>query len=104
VEPVVKGASSESVKEVGEWLATVRMDGVGLTEMETPCPSEHQRLARLMESIGVEGIDPTQILVVAAAGSHLYNLSLPTSDTDYIVIYRHSTPTLLSSISQLKVI
>ena len=99
------GASSEFVKEeVGEWLATVRMDGVGLTEVEKPRPSDHQQLARLMESIGVEGIDPTQILVVAAAGSHLYNLSLPTSDTDYIVIYRHSTQTLISSIGQLKVL
>ena len=103
VEPVVREASSKSMEEVGEWLATVRMDGIGLREVEKPCPSDHQRLSRLMESIGVKGIEPTQILVVAEAGSHLYNLSLPTSDTDYIVIYRHPTETLISSITQLKV-
>lgn len=104
VEPAVSGASSESMKEVGEWLAAVRMDGVDLTEVERPHPSDHQRLANLMESIGVKGIDPAQVLVVAEAGSHLYNLSLPTSDTDYIVIYRHPTETLISSISILKVL
>ena len=102
VEPAAKEAGSESMKEVGEWLAAVRMDGVDLTKVEMPHPSDHQRLAHLMESIGVEGIDPTQILVVAEAGSHLYNLSLPTSDTDYIVIYRHPTETLISSIGILK--
>ena len=100
----MSGASSESMKEVGEWLAAVRMDGVDLTEVERPHPSDHQRLANLMESIGVKGIDPAQVLVVAEAGSHLYNLSLPTSDTDYIVIYRHPTETLISSISILKVL
>ena len=92
------------MKEVGKWLASSRMDGIGLTEVETPSPSDHLRLTHLMESIGTEGIDPTQILVVAKAGSHLYNLSLPTSDTDYIVIYRHPTETLISSVSQLKVL
>ena len=99
----VKGANSDSLREVGDWMATVRMDGVGLTEVPKPHPSDHQRLAQLMESIGVGGIDPTHILVVAEAGSHLYNLSLPTSDTDYIVIYRHPTDTLISSVNQLKV-
>lgn len=104
VEPAVRGSSSESQKEVGEWLAAVRMDGIGLTEVEKPHPSDHQQLAQLIKSIGVGGIDPAQILIVAEAGSHLYNLSLPTSDTGYIVIYYHPTKTLMSSISQLKVL
>lgn len=92
-------------RDLGEWLAAVRVGGAGLqvTDVAQPSFSNQQRLAKLMEAIGVPGIDPAHILVAAEAGSHLYNLTLPTSDTDYIIIYRHSTQALVSSVSHLKV-
>lgn len=89
---------------MGDWLASVRLDGVGLTVVPQPNPPDHELLARLMESIGVHGIDPAQVLAVAEAGSHLYNLTLPTSDTDYIIVYRHPTQALISSVFHLKVV
>ena len=89
--------------KLGAWLATVRLDGVGLSEVDRPHPSDHQRLSQLVASIGMADIDPAHILVAAEAGSHLYNLTLPTSDTDYIIIYRHPTHSLISSVSRIKV-
>ena len=81
----------------------MRLDGVRLTAVNRPSTTDQERLAKLMESIGVGGIDPAHILVAAKAGSHLYNLTLPTSDTDYIIIYRHPTEDLISSVTHLKV-
>lgn len=34
---------------------------------------------------------PENILVVAEAGSHMYGLATPTSDTDYIIVFRQPT-------------
>ena len=88
---------------LGGWLSAMRLDGVELTTVTTPSVGDHERLAKLMESIGVGGIDPAHVLVAAKAGSHLYNLTLPTSDTDYIIVYRHPTGELISSVTLLKV-
>lgn len=88
---------------LGGWLSAMRLDSICLTEVVKPSVADHDRLAKMMESIGVSGIDPAHILVAAKAGSHLYNLTLPTSDTDYIVIYRHPTEDLISSVTHLKV-
>jgi len=48
-------------------------------------------------------IPPSDVLAVCEAGSRLYDLALPTSDTDYIVIYRHSTQQLISTHKSIKV-
>ena len=88
---------------LGEWLAAVRLDGIRLTELTQPCLIDQERLVKLLDSIGIRGIEPTNILVAAEAGSHLYNLTLPTSDTDYIIIYRHPTHALISSVNYIKV-
>ena len=45
----------------------------------------------LLVAAGVPSLTPEQVLVVAKAGSRMYNLATPTSDTDYIVVYRDST-------------
>ena len=41
-------------------------------------------------------IPPENIVMVARAGSYIYNLSTPESDIDYIIIYKEATkvPTL----------
>ena len=36
-------------------------------------------------------MDPANVLVLAEAGSHMYGVSTPTSDTDYIIVYRQPT-------------
>ena len=45
----------------------------------------------LLQAAGVPSLTPEQVLVVAKGGSRMYNLATPTSDTDYIVVYRDST-------------
>ena len=42
-----------------------------------------------MAEIGgpVNKLEPEQIILIARAGSHMYGLSTPESDVDYVVIY-----------------
>ena len=56
-----------------------------------PPPSDQDRLRQLLASLGLLSLDPANLLVVAAAGSQMYNLATPTSDTDYIIVYREPT-------------
>lgn len=89
--------------KLGEWLSSVRLDGVTLSPSVDPGESDKQRLTSLLKDIGMAGIPPCDVLAVCEAGSRLYNLALPTSDSDYIVIYRHPTQKLISSCRSLKV-
>lgn len=54
---------------------------------------DFSRLTELMETVGgpVTKMRPEQILLIARAGSHLYGLSTPDSDMDYMVIYAEPT-------------
>ena len=36
-------------------------------------------------------MNPDNILAVAESGSHMYGLATPTSDTDYIIVFREPT-------------
>jgi hypothetical protein len=47
----------------------------------------------LLEEIGgpVASLKPEQILMITRAGSYMYGLSTPTSDTDYVIIYAENT-------------
>ena len=51
------------------------------------------RLRQLMSDIGgpLKKLKPEQILLVARAGSYMYNLSTPDSDVDYTIVYRDDT-------------
>ena len=66
-----------------------------LSELER---EEAAKLSSLLEKIGgsVCEIPPENIVMVARAGSYIYNLSTPESDIDYIIIYKEATkvPTL----------
>jgi len=46
-----------------------------------------------MAEIGgpVNKLEPEQIILIARAGSHMYGLSTPESDVDYVVIYAEKT-------------
>lgn len=89
--------------ELGAWLSSVRLDGVSLSPPVEPAESERKSLSVLLESIGMASIPPCDVLAVCEAGSRLYDLALPTSDRDFIVIYRHPTQYLISSRKSLKV-
>jgi len=56
-------------------------------------PDEHTSLLTLMVEIGgpVAKLSTEQILLISRAGSYMYNLSTPTSDVDYVIIYREKT-------------
>ena len=54
-------------------------------------PSELDQLVQLLSSLGLTSMDPVNVLVLAEAGSRMYGLSTPTSDTDYIIVYRRPT-------------
>ena len=99
----ITGRGDPWTPELGAWLSAARLDGVTLSPPVDPTESDKQRLAVLLKDIGMASISPSDVLAVCEAGSRLYNLALPTSDTDYIVIYRHPTQQLISSCRSLKV-
>ena len=48
-------------------------------------------LRTLLDSEGLKKVNTCDVIVVARAGSQMYNLALPTSDTDYIIVYKEPT-------------
>ena len=44
---------------------------------------------------------PDQILMIAQAGSYLYGLNTPDSDTDYVVIYAEPTQVTVDNTERL---
>ncbi len=59
--------------------------------------SEHDELLSLLEKIGgvVSKMPPENIIMITQAGSYIYNLSMPSSDVDYIVVYKEPTEVLV---------
>jgi hypothetical protein len=103
--PLPSGNSKEMwTTELGQWLTEVRLgEGVALSALPSLCEVDENRLSQLLTQLNLGGIDAQDVLVVCEVGSRLYNLSLPTSDSDYIVIFRHPTAAILSSVHSLKV-
>lgn len=85
-----------------KWQVDVRLEGRAVVHQALP--DDHTSLVDVMEKIGgpVGKLDPSQILLVARAGSHMYGLSTPESDVDYIVIFREKTETVLGTCKALK--
>ena len=52
-----------------------------------------EKLKTLLEKVGgvIGGMSPENIVMMARAGSFIYNLSTPQSDIDYIIIYKDPT-------------
>ena len=48
-------------------------------------------LTRFLVSMGITSVTPEDVLAVAKSGSHMYGLATPTSDTDYIIVFREPT-------------
>ncbi|KAK7095814.1 uncharacterized protein [Littorina saxatilis] len=89
------------VAVVGEWMTAARLQGRTLDPVKgvSDC---HSRLLQLMLEIGgpLTKLTPDQVLLVARAGSYMYGLSTPDSDTDYVVVYRDKTQSVLSACSR----
>ena len=54
---------------------------------------EAEKLNSLLVKIGgvVSEMSPENIVMIARAGSYMYNLATPQSDIDYIIIYKEPT-------------
>ena len=55
-----------------------------------------------LDSQSLGSVHSRDVIVIAKAGSHMYNLAMPTSDTDYIIVYRQ--PTQVSNCIRLHVL
>lgn len=100
--PTSKGKEEVWNAELRQWLSAVRL-GDGVTLSPPSLCRDKKHLFEVLTQLNLEGINPEDVVVVCEVGSKLYNLSLPTSDSDYIVIFRHPTDALLSSVRSLKV-
>ncbi|XP_060083755.1 uncharacterized protein LOC132563009 [Ylistrum balloti] len=89
-------------KILQEWQFDVRLEG--RTLLQQTLPDDHSNLVSIMERIGgpVGKLEPSQILLVARAGSHMYGLATPESDIDYVVIYAEKTEAVLGTCKALK--
>ncbi|KAK3091443.1 hypothetical protein FSP39_019882 [Pinctada imbricata] len=88
---------------VGRWQMDVRLNGRQLS-VDRAIGDEFSNLTKLMSDIGgpVSTFQPEQILLVARAGSYLYGLSTPTSDIDYLIVYKEPTKNILSRCKDIK--
>ena len=66
------------------------------------CGDAVDKLKTLLKEISAD-INPDNVIVLAQAGSKMYGLSTPTSDTDYIIVYRNQTEDIISTTTNLKV-
>ena len=66
------------------------------------CGDAGDKLKALLKEISAD-INPDNVIVLAQAGSKMYGLSTPTSDTDYIIVYRNQTEDIISTTTNLKV-
>lgn len=89
--------------ELGHWLAEQRREGLNVSPTPHVSEVDCNRLSELLHTLSLSNLHPRDILMVCLAGSRLYNLSVPTSDKDYIVVFRQSTQNLLSCVDQLSV-
>ena len=61
------------------WLYTTPTD---------PDTSISTSLRSLLDAEGLMGVATRDVVLVARGGSQMYGLALPTSDTDYIIVYK----------------
>ncbi|XP_064645366.1 uncharacterized protein LOC135498826 [Lineus longissimus] len=89
--------------KLGVWMAKTRHGG-RIPQHIADIPSEKKEtLTDLMRLIGgpLKDMDPSQIVMIAKAGSALYGLATPESDVDYIVVYAEPTEKLSTSCKYL---
>ncbi|XP_019852087.1 PREDICTED: uncharacterized protein LOC109581994 isoform X1 [Amphimedon queenslandica] len=78
--------------DYGEWLTKMRMEGANFLlpqKLESDLHVDPHR--DFLDSLYLRSIHSHDVILIAKAGSHMYNLAVPTSDTDYVVVYRKPT-------------
>ena len=56
-----------------------------------PSDANLKKLTEVLSLTRLSGVRPHQVIAVAEAGSHMYRLCTPTSDVDYIIVYKEPT-------------
>ncbi|XP_013417565.1 uncharacterized protein LOC106178780 isoform X2 [Lingula anatina] len=87
-------------EELGKWQADVRCCQKNENFQKLVVEdSARDCLLSLMKKIGgpVASMEPEQIVMIAQAGSYLYDLATPDSDVDYIIVYLTPTEKIISS-------
>lgn len=97
-----KQKQSETDLVVGEWMMKTRLQGKLLSPQKF-LSDNVSKLQDLMRTVGgpVSTMRPEQIILVAVAGSAMYNLNTPTSDIDYVVVYSTPVDILLKATKNL---
>ena len=74
---------------LSRWLADLRRQDTIITPRPPPAPSALKMLSSVAQQVGpkLEKVDPSQILMLTRCGSFSYGLTVPSSDTDYLVVY-----------------
>ncbi|KAK3764311.1 hypothetical protein RRG08_008793 [Elysia crispata] len=97
-----KQKQNETDLVVGEWMMKTRLQNKTISPQKS-LPDDISKLQELMQKVGgpVSSMKPEQIILVAVAGSAMYNLNTPTSDIDYVVVYSTPVDNLLSATKKL---
>uniref|UniRef100_A0A1X7SPV0 Uncharacterized protein n=1 Tax=Amphimedon queenslandica TaxID=400682 RepID=A0A1X7SPV0_AMPQE len=98
----VPTAQPEWTAQLGEWLTKMRMEGVKFSlpqELESDLDPHRD----FLDSQSLTSVHSRDVIVIAKAGSQMYNLAMPTSDTDYIVVYRKPTHVSICNIILLNI-
>ena len=88
--------------EIKRWLAGVRLSHTELTIPPEPSDANLKKLTEVLSLTRLSGVRPHQVIAVAEAGSHMYRLCTPTSDVDYIIVYKEPTESIVSSCGSVK--
>ncbi|KAL5460428.1 hypothetical protein EMCRGX_G033875 [Ephydatia muelleri] len=88
--------------EIKQWLAGVRLSRTELTILPEPSDADLKKLTEVLSLTRLSGVRPHQVIAVAEAGSHMYGLSTPTSDVDYIIVYKEPMESIISSCGSVK--
>lgn len=80
--------------ELSKWTAKTRTEGVNYSFL-SQCDSDPHR--NFLDSHNLSFLHSRDLVMVAKGGSHMYNLATPTSDIDYIVIYKQPTETIINT-------
>ncbi|KAL3876421.1 hypothetical protein ACJMK2_034270 [Sinanodonta woodiana] len=93
----------EVYRIVGNWQMVARLQGNPIRCLSSCAEDEHLKLLSLMEDIKgpMSHLRPEQILMATRAGSHMYDLSMATSDIDYVIIYADPSEKILTACKKL---
>ena len=105
IEPTISGLPSSPPESthalLKTWLADLRRQDTLIAPPLTLAPSALKFLSSVADQVGpkLARIDPRQILMLTRCGSYSYGLNLPSSDTDYLIVFTTPSDEYLSSFS-----